>query len=64
MALENMDLKTKNWSHLGKKEKHEEEEEEEKKRKRRSSQASQGMELWIFVWKPTLIMELNGSMEL
>ena len=49
MTLENMDLKTKNWSHVGeeqtvKREEEEEEEEEEKKRKRRS----RGMELWIF----------------
>ena len=45
MALINMDLKTKNWSHVGeeqtvkrgKERRREEEEEEEKKRKRRSS---------------------------
>ena len=36
----------------------EEEEEEEKKRKERSSQ---GMELWIFVWKLNLSMDLWNS---
>ena len=30
--------------------------EEKKKRKKKRSQASQGMELWIFVWKLTFIM--------
>ena len=33
------------------------EEEEEKKRKRRSSQASQGMELWIFGMETNLDYE-------
>ena len=37
----------------GKERKIEEEEEEEKRKKEESSQ---GMELWIFVWKLTLIM--------
>ena len=54
MALTNPYDKTKNLVSKGKGEqtvkerRREEEEEEEKKRKR--SQASQGMELWIFVW--------------
>ena len=42
-------------------------EKERKKKKRgrgRGDQASQGMELWIFGMETTLIMELNGSMEL
>ena len=37
----------------GKERRREEEEEEEKRKKEESSQ---GMELWIFVWKLTLIM--------
>ena len=55
-----MELKDQNWSHLGRKEKREGEGEEKRKRKRRS----RGMELWIFGMETTLIMELNGSMEL
>ena len=43
----------------------EEEEEEEKRKKEESSQASQGMELWIFVWKLTLVMNsMRFGMEL
>ena len=47
MALANMGFKDQNWSHFGKK----------KRRRGRGDQASQGMELWIFVWKLTLIMD-------
>ena len=36
--------------------KREEEKRKRKKRRERGDQASQGMELWIFVWKLTLIM--------
>ena len=55
------DLKTKNWSHLGEEQtvKGGEEEEEKKKKRRRGGGRSSKK-----VWKLTLIMELNGSMEL
>ena len=45
MALENLELKDQNWSHLGRKEKREGEGEEKRKRKRRSSQ---DQEVWNF----------------
>ena len=60
MALENMGIKRPKLVSFGKKEKREEGEGEEKKkgrRWRRSSQASQGMELWIFGMETTLSMD-------
>ena len=35
-----------------------------KRKKMEEPRSSQGIELWIFVWKLTLIMELDVSMEL
>ena len=43
----------------GKKRREEEEEEEEEKKKKEES--SQGMELWIFVWKLLWVWILYGS---
>ena len=56
------DLKTKIGLILGRRTKREEEKEEKRKRKkkkrrREGGRSSQGMELWILVWKLTLIMD-------
>ena len=60
MALANMGFKDKKLVSFWEREENvkEEEEEEEKKRRRgKGDQASQGKELWIFVWKLTLIID-------
>ena len=61
MALTNMALKTKNWSHFG-----EEETVEKKERRRRRGREEEEEKKRSIkkVWKLALIMELNGSMEI
>ena len=52
-------FKDQNWYHVLGEERNHREREEKKKRRRRRREAKQAK-----VWKLTLIMELNGSMEL
>ena len=68
MALANMGIKRPKLVSFGKKEKREEKKKDRRRgrRWRSQDQASQkGMELWIFVWKLTLVMNsMRFGMEL
>ena len=58
MALANMGFKDQNWSHFGESSKTDgrRRREEEEKEDGGAKIKQKGMELWIFVWKLTLVM--------
>ena len=64
MALTNMALKTKNWSHFGEEETVEKKERRRRRRGRGREEEEEKKRSSKKVWKLALIMELNGSMEI